>query len=421
MLEKLVIEGQHPLKGTVEISGSKNAVLPILAATLLTEGTCIIENVPRLRDTLTMIALLRSLGKDVDFTKNTVTVGGNKPLKHIAEYKLVSTMRGSFCVLGPLLAKLKKAKVSLPGGCVIGVRPVDLHLKGLKTLGVKFEIDGGYVIGHAPRMKGSQIYLGGVFGSSVLATANLMMAATLIKGETVIDSAACEPEIYDLGCFLSKMGAQITGYGTPRIVIQGVKELKGAHYRIGPDRVEAGTYILLAAATKSSITLKNADCSQLVALKDKLEEHGVELQCDAQTIVVKPKFLRRPTSITTYPYPGFPTDLQAQFMALMANTPGVSVITDKVFPDRFIHIAELNRMGAQIRREGSIAVVEGVRVLHGAPVMASDLRASAALVIAGLAAKGKTEIHRVYHLERGYEGIEHKLQKIGAKINRVKE
>ncbi len=421
MLEKLVIEGQHPLKGTVEISGSKNAVLPILAATLLTEGTSIIENVPRLRDTLTMIALLRSLGKDVDFTKNTVTVGGNKPLKHIAEYKLVSTMRGSFCVLGPLLAKLKKAKVSLPGGCVIGVRPVDLHLKGLKSLGVKFEVDGGYVIGDGPRMKGCQIYLGGVFGSSVLATANLMMAATLIKGETVIDSAACEPEIYDLGCFLSKMGAQITGHGTPRIIIQGVKELKGAHYRIGPDRVEAGTYILLAAATKSTLTLKNADCSQLVALKDKLEEHGVELQCELQTIVVKPKFIRRPTSITTYPYPGFPTDLQAQFMALMANTPGVSVITDKVFPDRFIHIAELNRMGAQIRREGSIAVVEGVRVLHGAPVMASDLRASAALVIAGLAAKGKTEIHRVYHLERGYEGMEHKLQKIGAKITRVKE
>lgn len=420
-MDKLVIEGHNPLRGEVEISGSKNAALPILAATLLTEGTCVIKNVPRLRDTITMIRLLRSIGKTVEVSGNKVTVSSRKELSHVADYKLVSTMRGSFCVLGPLLAKLKKAKVSLPGGCVIGVRPVDLHLKGLKSLGADLEIDSGYVFAKAKCLKGSHIYLGGIFGSSVLATANILMAATLAKGETIIESAACEPEVEDLANFLIAMGADIEGKGTPRLIIRGVESLKGAVHTVCPDRIEGGTYILMAAAMRSNITIKNIVYSQLLVLIDKLEGAGVKFKFKDNTLDVKcPKKLR-PVSITTYPYPGFPTDLQAQFMALMAVTPGVSIITDKVFPDRFIHIAELNRMGANIRREGSTAIIEGVKVLYGAPVMASDLRASVALLIAGLAAKGITEIHRIYHLERGYEALDEKLRMLGAVIYREKE
>ncbi|MCA9399180.1 MAG: UDP-N-acetylglucosamine 1-carboxyvinyltransferase, partial [Candidatus Omnitrophica bacterium] len=400
-MEKLVIEGGLPLKGTVEVSGSKNSALPILAATLLTEDECVIRNVPRLRDTLTMIKLLKSLGKTVDFTDNVLKVSQKGKLNHIADYSLVSTMRGSFCVLGPLVAKLKKAKVSLPGGCVIGVRPVDLHLKGLKALGTKMDIDGGYIHARAAQLKGRHIYLGGVFGSSVLATANVMMAAVLAQGETVIDSAACEPEIEDLTDFLIGMGAKIKGKGGPRLVITGVKKLKGTKHSVIPDRIEAGTYIILAAATRSNLSIKGADLTHLAALTDKLEEAGVKVIEENKVLKVKTKKTIKPVSVTTYPYPGFPTDLQAQFMAMMALCQGVSVITDKVYPDRFIHIAELNRMGANIRREGVNAIVQGVKTLRGAPVMASDLRASAALVIAGVAAKGKTEIHRIYHLERG--------------------
>ena len=420
-MDKFVINGGKKLSGTVVTDGSKNAALPILAASLLTEKTCVIHNVPRLRDTITMAKLLRSLGKTVDFSKKQVTISQRKDLSHIADYKMVSTMRGSFCVLGPLLAKLKKAKVSLPGGCVIGVRPVDLHIKGLKALGAKIDVENGYVFASGKKLKGSHIYLGGVFGPSVLATANIMMLATLIDGETVIESAACEPEVEDLANFLIAMGADIRGQGTPRITIKGVKELDGCTYNVCPDRIEAGTYMLLAAATRSDITLKNIDYSQLLVLVDKLEESGVKFEIANNTIHIKAKKKLNPASITTYPYPGFPTDLQAQFMALMALTPGVSVITDKVFPDRFIHIAELNRMGANIRREGNTAIVEGVRDLFGAPVMASDLRASAALVIAGLAAKGKTEIHRIYHLERGYENLSEKLINIGAAVRYEKE
>ena len=420
-MEKLVIEGGKPLKGEVVISGSKNAALPILAATLLTDEVCVIRNVPRLRDTLTMIKLLRSLGKTVEITKNKITVTANGKLNHVADYKLVSTMRGSFCVLGPLVAKLHKAKVSLPGGCVIGIRPVDLHLKGLKALGTKIEIENGYVIARAHRLKGNYVYLGGVFGSSVLATANVMMAAVLARGETMIESAACEPEIEDLASFLMAMGAKIKGKGTPRLTITGVKKLHGLNYKIIPDRIEAGTYLLTAAATGSQITLKEACYSHLMALIDKLHQIGVKISCKNNEIYVKGIKTVRPCSITTYPYPGFPTDLQAQYMALMAMAKGVSVITDKVYPDRFIHIAELNRMGASIHREGGSAIVQGVRTLHGAPVMASDLRASAALVVAGLAAKGRTEIHRVYHLERGYEDLDQKLKALGANVWREKE
>ncbi|MCR4336568.1 MAG: UDP-N-acetylglucosamine 1-carboxyvinyltransferase [Candidatus Omnitrophica bacterium] len=419
-LEKMMIEGGRPLKGEVKISGSKNATLPILAATLLTDEPCVVDNVPQLRDTKTMLRLIESLGKKVVVEGNRVRISQHGPLKTVADYKMVSTMRGSFCVLGPLLAKMKKAKVSLPGGCVIGVRPVDLHLKGLKAMGTKIDVEGGYVIARAKQLKGDLIYLGGTFGSSVLATANLMMAAVLAQGTTVIECAACEPEVEDLANFLIKMGAQIQGQGSPRLVIKGVKRLHGAEFRISPDRIETGTYILMAVATGSTITIRDVNESQLLVLIDKLQEHGVRFSKKGDALTVQCQKRRFPVSVTTYPYPGFPTDLQAQFMAVMALTPGVSVIEDKVFPDRFMHIAELNRMGAQIRRETNAAVIQGVKQLYGAPVMASDLRASAALVIAGLAAQGKTEIQRIYHLERGYEHLDEKLKGLGAKVWREK-
>lgn len=420
-MDKFVIEGGKPLKGEIRVSGSKNATLPILAATLLTDEPCEIKNFPRLRDTTTMLKLLRTLGKNVEMSKDRILITSNGTLNHIADYNLVSTMRGSFCVLGPLLAKLGKAKVSMPGGCIIGVRPVDLHMKGILALGTKVTMDGGYVIATAPKLKGAHVYLGGVFGSSVLATANVMMAAVLAHGQTVIESAACEPEIEDLGNFLSEMGAKIEGHGTPKITINGVRRLEGVSYRMSPDRIEAGTFILMAAATRSHLTIRDVQLSQLSALVDKLNQVGISIEKGRDCIHVKPGRNLKPVSMTTYPHPGFPTDLQAQYAALMSIIPGVTVITDKVFPDRFMHIPELNRMGARIRREGGVAIIEGVKELVGAPVMASDLRASAALVIAGLAAKGKTDIHRIYHLERGYEDLDKKLVAIGAKVWREKE
>lgn len=417
-LEKLIIEGGKPLKGEVTISGAKNAALPIMAATLLTDEPCILRNVPQLRDTLTMVKLLCSLGKRVDVKGNQMTISADGPLKTVAEYDLVSTMRGSFCVLGPLLAKCKKAKVSLPGGCVIGIRPVDLHLKGLKRLGAKIQISNGYVTASSKSLTGDHIYLGGVFGSSVLATANVLMAAVLAEGETIIESAACEPEIEDLANMLNKMGARINGIGGPHLRIKGVKQLTGVNYKIISDRIEAGTYIMMAAATRSNILIKGAQYKHLLALIDKLEESGIKIVEENKNIRVFARARINPVSVSTYPHPGFPTDLQAQFMALMAKAQGVSVITDKVYPDRFIHISELNRMGANIRREGTTAIVQGVKKLYGAPVMASDLRASAGLVIAGLAATGKTEIHRIYHLERGYENLDEKLIGLGATVYR---
>lgn len=421
-MDKLVIEGGRKLSGEMVVSGAKNAVLPILAATLLTDEECIIRNAPKLRDSVTMVRLLRSLGKNVEMEGNSIKVSrGKNGTQYMADYKLVSTMRGSFCVLGPLLTKLGIAKVSLPGGCIIGVRPVDLHLKGLKALGAKMEVEGGYIIAKTKRLKGSSVYLGGVFGSSVLATANVMMAATLANGETIIECAACEPEVEDLANFLVSMGAKITGQGSPTITITGVKRLRGTDYKVIPDRIEAGTFILLAAATRSDLLIKNVRLNHLAALADKLSEAGLKLKEEGHAVRVKPVRSLSPVSITTHPHPGFPTDLQAQFMTLMALTPGVSIIADRVYPDRFMHIAELNRMGASIRREGINAVVEGVKHLYGAPVMASDLRASAALLIAGLAAKGKTEINRIYHLERGYEAIDQKLEQIGARVYREKE
>jgi len=420
-MDKLVIEGGVPLRGSVELSGSKNALLPILAATLLTPEKCVIKNAPQLRDTHTMIKLLRALGVSIEVDNSTIIVESGKLKKYLAPYRLVSTMRASFCVLGPLLARLKKARVSLPGGCIIGVRPVDLHIKGMKSLGAKIEIEKGYINAYAKKLKGQRIFLGGAFGSSVLATANVMMAATLAKGTTIIDNAACEPEVVDLANFLNKMGAKIKGQGSPRIEIQGVKYLSGTKYEIIPDRIEAGTFAIAAAVTKGEVLIKNVIAEHLIAVLEQLKEAGAHVKISKNSILVKGKRTVKPVDITTLPYPGFPTDMQAQFMALMSITNGISVITEKIYPDRFMHVAELNRMGAQIYREGPHSVVHGVKNIKGAPVMASDLRASAALVLAGLIAKEKTEVFRIYHLDRGYEKLEEKLMSLGARISREKE
>jgi len=420
-MDKLVIEGGVRLSGEVLVSGAKNSVLPILAATLLTDEPCFIKGAPHLRDTNTMLKILRSLGRNAEMDKGVITVSAPKATSFIADYKLVSTMRASFCVLGPLLGKLKKAKVSLPGGCVIGIRPVDLHLKGLRALGADINVEAGYVLAQAKKLRGSHVYLGGVYGSSVLATDNVMMAACLAKGETIIESAACEPEVVDLAEFLIKMGAKIKGHGTPTIEIEGVKSLYGASHTIIPDRIEAGTFIIAALITKGDVVIKNVRYQHLGALIDKLDEAGVAISRQDSYLRVRFKKRIRPINITTLPYPGFPTDMQAQMMSLMSVTSGISVITEKIYPDRFMHVAELNRMGAHIQREGPHAIIEGVKSLSGAPVMASDLRASAGLVLAGLAARGKTSVSRIYHLERGYENLEAKLIALGAKIKREKE
>lgn len=420
-MDKIVIEGGVRLKGQVTISGAKNAVLPILAATLLTDEPCIVKGVPSLRDVNTMLKILRSLGKHAEFDKGLVRVTANKQTSYIADYKLVSTMRASFCVLGPLLGKLKRAKVSLPGGCVIGVRPVDLHLKGLRALGADINVEGGYVIAEAPRLRGGYMYLGGAYGSSVLATDNVMMAAVLSRGKTIIESAACEPEVADLAEFLIKMGAKIKGHGTPVIEIEGVKHLRGAEHTIIPDRIEAGTFMIAALITKGDILIRNVLPQHLGALIDKLDESGASITKTNNSIRVWGRKELKPINVVTLPHPGFPTDMQAQIMSLMTVTPGISLITEKIYPDRFMHVAELNRMGARIQREGPHVIVEGVRHLSAAPVMASDLRASASLVLAGLVARGKTSVSRIYHLERGYEDMEDKLRLLGAKIWREKE
>ena len=420
-MDKLVIEGSGALKGTVTISGAKNACLPILAAALLSDEKSVIKNVPYLKDIATMLRIFKNLDVNVRQDGDTVTIMPKGYKKYVAPYELVSTMRASICLLGPLLAKQKRAEVSYPGGCVIGPRPIDLHLKGLSAIGAKIKVERGYIIADGKSMHGSHVYLGGHFGSSVLATANMMMAAALTRGVTVIENAACEPEVIDLAMFLMKMGAKIKGHTTHRMIIEGVKKLHGAEHSVIPDRIEAGTYMLGAAITKGDVTLKNAKFEHMVALIDKLMESGLAITKVPNGI--RARYVRRlkPSDVTTLPYPGFPTDMQAQFMSLMTVTEGISVITEKIYPERFIHISELNRMGANILLEGPCAIIKGVKSLSGAPVMASDLRASAALVLAGLVAKGRTDVHRIYHLDRGYEKLEEKLLKLGAKVWREKE
>jgi UDP-N-acetylglucosamine 1-carboxyvinyltransferase len=391
-----------------------------MAATLLTSEPCTIRRVPNLSDVRFMAQILTWLGAQVKVEGNTVRVHAKK-IKGAGEYDLIRKMRGSICIMGPLLGRLKKATVSLPGGCVIGARPINLHLKGFECLGAKVTIEGGYVHATARRLVGSAMFLGGRSGSTVLGTANVMMAATLAEGVTLIESAACEPEVVDLANFLNAMGARITGAGSPTITITGVKELHGAEHEVIPDRIEAATYAIAAAVTNGQVTLRGARADHMHAILDKLNDSGVKVDRSGPDITVRRNGRLKPVDITTLPYSGFPTDAQAQMMALMALTPGISIITERIFESRFMHVSELSRLGADIEIEGPSAIVKGGKPLSGAPVMASDLRASAALVLAGLAARGTTQVNRVYHIDRGYENIDVKLRHLGARIERIEE
>jgi UDP-N-acetylglucosamine 1-carboxyvinyltransferase len=419
-MDSFLIKGSVPLHGEVAISGAKNAVLPIMAAALLTAEPCVIRRVPNLSDVKFMGQILTWLGAQVRFEGDSVRIQARK-IKGAGDYDLIRKMRGSICVMGPLLGRLKKAAVSLPGGCVIGARPINLHLKGFAALGAKVVIENGYVHASAKRLVGAAMFLGGRAGPTVLGTANVMMAATLAEGVTVIESAACEPEVVDLASFLNAMGAQISGAGSPTVTITGVKELHGAEHEVIPDRIEAATYAIAAAATNGEVTLRGARADHLRAVLDKLKDAGVGIERSSAGITVRRNGRLKPVDITTLPYSGFPTDVQAQMMALMTLTPGISIITERIFESRFMHVSELTRLGADIEIEGPSAIVKGGKPLSGAPVMASDLRASAALVIAGLAARGTTQVNRVYHIDRGYENIDGKLRQLGARIERIEE
>ena len=422
-MDKIVVQGGKRLHGEIAVSGSKNAALPILISSLLTADPCVYAEVPHLADIRTTIKLLQGLGEKVDDYAwrsggNELTLRADHIGEFEASYDLVKTMRASFLVLGPLVARFGQARVSTPGGCAIGVRPINLHLKGLEALGATVEQSHGYVEATAVKLRGAKIYLD---LPSVGATENLLMAATLAEGVTVIENAAKEPEIEDLANALISMGAKITGAGTDIITIEGVESLHGTRHRIIPDRIEAGSFVIAGALTGSEVFVKGARADHLDAFLIKLKEAGVSYFVSDEGIRVQGNGKIHSVDVTTLPYPGFPTDLQAQMMVLMAVADGVSVITETIFENRFMHAQELDRMGAQIQLEGNRAIVRGARELSGAPVMASDLRASVALVLAGLVASGATEISRVYHLDRGYEHIEKKLSQLGAVIDRVGE
>lgn len=422
------IQGGPRLAGRISIEGSKNSSLPLMAAALLADEPVTLRQVPDLVDIANMRKLLAELGCDIRGEHGTITIANADTNRTHARYDIVRTMRASICVLGPLLARRRHARVSMPGGCAFGARPVDLHLRGLTALGAKIHLDGGDIVASLPsgeRLKGATIFLGGAFGSTVLGTANVMSAATLAKGTTVIESAACEPEIADLAAMLNAMGAKISGAGSPRVVIEGVEELGGVDHTVIPDRIVAGTYAVAAAITNGDVILDGFPYDSLLAVIDTLESIGVEIKrintaqnSNSCSVQVTCSRHLNPTVFTTQPYPGFPTDLQAQVMALLCLANGNSIITEKIYPERFMHVAELARMGAQIFRQGPTVVVQGVRQLIGAPVMASDLRGSASLVLAGLAAEGETIVSRVYHLDRGYVAMEKSLQALGAKIER---
>lgn len=403
----------------MSVSGAKNAVLPIMAACLLADEESVIEGVPRVADVLIMAEILRQLGVTVLLQGERLTIRPAGYRGFLAPYEFVSAMRASVCVLGPLLAKQGQAKVAMPGGCVIGPRPIDLHLKGLSALGGAFAIEQGYVVASTQGLHGAKIHLGGSHGSSVLATANVMTAATLARGLTVIEHAACEPEVVDLANALMAMGARIEGHGSSVIRIDGVPRLRGAHHRIIRDRVEAGTFMIAAAISGGDLTVEGACPDHLGAVIDKLSEAGVTMEQLNGAVRVQATEPLRSVDVTTLSFPGFPTDLQAPMMALMATARGVSVVTDTIYPERFMHVEELNRMGANITREGSSAIVKGVERLSGAPVRGADLRASAALALAGLIAAPRTEVGGLEHLDRGYEGLEQKLVGVGAKVRRV--
>ena len=416
-MDRITIRGGSPLRGAVQVSGAKNAALPLLAATLLASGKHAVKNVPRLRDITTMQRLLEHLGCEISFNDDiSINTDNLKPRE--APYELVKTMRASFLVLGPLLARFHKARVSLPGGCAIGVRPVDIHLKALEGMGVTIKLDRGYVTASCRKLKGATLSFD---LPTVGGTENIMMAAALAEGTTTIVNAAREPEIIELALALKKMGAHISGEGTDTIVIEGVKELKPLRHTLMPDRIEAGTFMVAAGITGGDITIKNCPLQFMGSVSEKLREAGLTIDERKREVRISSNGSLHPVEVKTLPYPGFPTDMQAQIMALCALTPGTSVIRETIFENRFTHVAELERMGADIRVEQDSAIITGVNRLRGAPVMATDLRASASLILAGLAAEGTTTVSRVYHLDRGYEKLELKLKKLGADISREQE
>jgi len=416
-MDKLVIEGGVPLSGSVAVSGAKNAALPILTAALLTDEPLTVDNVPHLRDVSTMLNLLMQMGVTTSLDeKGSVELRAARITDPVAPYELVKTMRASVLVLGPLLARLGEARVSLPGGCAIGLRPVDQHLKGLQAMGATIEMAEGYMIARAPRLKGARICMDLV---TVTGTENLMMAAALADGVTVIENAAREPEIPDLAACLTAMGAKISGAGTDVITIEGVRRLHGARHSVMPDRIETGTFLVAAAVTGGDVKVTGARPYTLDAVLDKLRETGVHIETGSDWIQVRASGALKAVNVRTAPYPAFPTDMQAQFMALNAVAQGASRIVETIFENRFMHVQEMQRLGADIAVEGNTALIKGVRGLNGATVMATDLRASASLVIAGLVARGATTVERIYHLDRGYERIEEKLSKLGARIRRV--
>ena len=414
------IEGPTRLCGSVTVNGSKNATLPIMAATILAGGKSVLKSVPHLSDISIFGQLLCELGCKVRRGDNgDLCIDSTVIDNPVGDYEIVRRMRASICILGPLLARCGRTRVSMPGGCAIGDRPVDIHLRGLRELGAKIYLENGYIVAEANGgLRGKEIFLGGSFGSTVLGTANVLMAAVLAKGKTIIESAACEPEIADLANCLNAMGARIYGIGSPRLTIEGVEELHPIEYRVIPDRIEAGTFMVAAAITKGQLHINNCRLDDMMAVVDKLRSIGVTIDRADGGCVVAGAGPIGTGHITTQPYPGFPTDLQAQFTALLALGSGNSVVIEKIFPDRFMHVAELNRMAADLRKEGPAVIVAGVKKLIAAPVMASDLRASAALVLAGMAAEGTTIVSRVYHIDRGYEKIEERLNPLGAKIIR---
>lgn len=415
-MPKIIVKKSEPLRGTVKIDGAKNAVLPIIAATLLAEGKSVLKGVPNLRDVHVISDLLRHLGAEVTYEGTTLTVDASNITTCEAPYELVRKMRASFLVMGPLLARFNHTKISMPGGCAIGTRPIDLHLKGFKSLGAEVEIDHGFVEAKTEKLTGNKLYLD---FPSVGATENIMMAAALAEGTTIIENAAKEPEIVDLANFLNEMGANVKGAGTNTIKIKGVESLKGAEHTVIPDRIEAATYMVAAAMTKGDITVENVLMEHLKPIIAKLRETGCEIiEMENAVRVIGPEVLK-PIDIKTLPHPGFPTDVQAQFMAMLTIANGTAVVIETVFENRFMHVAEFNRMGADIKIEGRSAIVNGVDKLYGAKVNATDLRAGAALILCGLIAEGETQIGEIYHIQRGYVDIDKKIRALGGNIEIV--
>src|SRR6202171_1105830 len=416
-MDKLVIEGGRPLAGEVVVSGAKNAALPILCASLLTADSVHLDNVPDLQDVRTTLKLLTQMGVRAEASPGRVQLDASQVDNLVAPYELVKTMRASILVLGPLVARFGRAKVSLPGGCAIGARPVDAHVAGLQAMGADITIEGGYIRARAGRLKGARLVLDTV---TVTGTENLMMAATLADGETVLENAAREPEVIDLANFLIAMGADIRGAGTDKIVVQGVQRLRGTTYEVLPDRIESGTYLVAGAITRGHVRIKNTRPEHLDAVLAKLQEAGAKVGVGENWVEgdMRGRTLKA-VDVRTAPYPAFPTDMQAQFAALNTVASGVGTITETIFENRFMHMLEMRRLGAEIRLEGNTAIIRGVSKLTAAPVMATDLRASASLVLAGLVAEGRTDVERIYHIDRGYEAIEEKLAQLGAQIRRV--